>query len=574
MGRIASDQINQLKDRLDITEVIGAHVRLKRAGRNFVGLCPFHQEKTPSFSVNRERGFFYCFGCSAGGTAFDFLMRIEGLTFPEAVRSLAGRYGIQIAESDQPGLPRGERDSMLLAAQTAQDFFAHVLWRTPQGAGARDYLKNRCITTETARHFALGFAPAGHSLAQALERRSLLNAGIKIGLVRKDEGGDRDMFRARLMFPIRDAQGRAIAFGGRVLDQNLPKYVNSPESPLYSKARTVYGLYEARAAISKSERAIVVEGYIDAIALAQAGFKEVVAGLGTALTADQLRLLGRYTRNIYACFDGDEAGKRASMRALSVFLEAGILGRGIFMPSGFDPDTLVKEKGSEEFSKLIGEASLLIDYYLDAEAKLSRRSIADRAAAAARVAAILQRVKNPFEFDLLARRANDLGVGEGVMRREGLRPGAHKPLAPESILVRSSLRISEAEMGLATLAIAFPELRAEIGRKVEKVTDLVLRELMLDICGSENAGAEYNSHIISSLPESYRKRIIELQVISPAENPSDALELAREYMSALDRRDRTRAAKAMAQSAASANEEEAVERAQQTIAMRRGMAKS
>src|SRR5271166_5684849 len=181
MGRIASDQISQLKDRLDITEVIGAHVRLKKAGRNFVGLCPFHQEKTPSFSVNRERGFFYCFGCSAGGTAFDFLMRIEGLTFPEAVRSLASRYGIQIAESDEPGLPRGERDSMLQAAQTAQDFFAHVLWKTPQGAGARNYLDDRRITAATAQHFALGFAPAGHSLAQALERRNLLNAGLKIG---------------------------------------------------------------------------------------------------------------------------------------------------------------------------------------------------------------------------------------------------------------------------------------------------------------------------------------------------------------------------------------------------------
>jgi DNA primase len=575
MGRIAPDQITQLKDRLDITEVIGLHVRLKKVGRNFVGLCPFHQEKTPSFTVNRERGFFYCFGCSAGGTAFDFLMRIEGLSFPDAVRSLANRYGIQIAEDNELALPRGERDTMLLAGATAADFFAHVLWETPQGAGARAYLKGRGITSDAAQHFGLGFAPPGHSLAQALARRNLLEAGLKIGLVRKDAEGHRDGFRARLMFPIRDAQGRAIAFGGRVLDQTLPKYINSPESPLYSKARTVYGLYEARTAIIKSERAIVVEGYIDAIALAQAGFPEVVASLGTSLTADQLRLLGRYTRNIYACFDGDAAGERASMRALSVFFEAGILGRGIFIPSGFDPDAFVKENGPEQFSKLVGNARLLIDYYLDAEAKAANRSIADRAAAAARVAALLQRVSNPFEFDLLARRASDLGVGEAIVRREGLatRSGANRAGTYRAAQGGPSRRINDAELGLASLAIAFPELRGDIARKVEKFTDPTVRELMLDLCGSEDASAEYNFRLMSLLPEAYRTRLIEQQVLSKTENAADALELAREYMNALERRDRARAAKAMAQSAAAGNEEEALERAQQTIAMRRGVAK-
>ncbi|HEY2663458.1 MAG TPA: DNA primase [Candidatus Binataceae bacterium] len=575
MGRIAADQITQLKERVDITEVIGVHVRLKKVGRNFVGLCPFHQEKTPSFSVNRERGFFYCFGCSAGGTAFDFLMRIEGLSFAEAARSLANRCGVQLAENDEPGLPRGERDSMLLAARTAADFFAHVLWETRQGADARDYLKGRGITPESARHFGIGFAPPGHSLAQALARRNLLEAGLRIGLVRKDAGSNRDAFRARVMFPIRDAQGRAIAFGGRVLDQTLPKYINSPESPLYSKARSVYGLHEARAAISKNERAIVVEGYIDAIALAQAGFPEVVAGLGTALTADQLRLVGRYTRNIYVGFDGDAAGQRASMRALSIFFEAGILGRGIFIPSGFDPDTFVREKGPEEFSKLIGNARLLVDYYLDAEARTASGSIADRAAAAARVAAMLQRVTNPFEFDLLARRAGDLGVGEAVIRREGLkaRSGANRPGPPKAAQIRPSQRLSDAELGLASLAMAFPELRGDIARKIEKFADPTVRELMLDLCGSEDTSAEHNLRVMSSLPETYRRRIIEQQVISITESAADALELARDYMNALDRRDRARAAKAMAQSAAAGNEQEALERAQQTIAMRRGVAK-
>ena len=297
MGRFGDDKIEEVRSRADIVEIVGAHVRLRRAGRNFVGLCPFHNEKTPSFSVNAERGFFHCFGCGAGGSVFNFIMRVEGLTFPEAVRSIARKYGVTIPEHDQSGPAAGEREAMLKASEVAAEFFAHVLWNTDDGAVARDYLKSRGISVETARAFILGFAPSRPaSLAKALERRGLRDAGVKVGLVKKDGDGAYDMFRARVMFPIRDAQGRAIAFGGRVLDARLPKYINSPESPLYSKARTLYGLFEARQAISSNvaagkDRAILVEGYFDVIALWQAGFKEAVAGCGTALTVEQLRAL-------------------------------------------------------------------------------------------------------------------------------------------------------------------------------------------------------------------------------------------------------------------------------------------
>ncbi len=332
MGRFGDDKIEEVRSRADIVEIVGAHVRLRRAGRNFVGLCPFHNEKTPSFSVNAERGFFHCFGCGVGGSAFNFIMRVEGLTFPEAVRSLAKKYGITLPELDVSGPAAGEREAMLKASEVAADFFAHVLWNTTDGAMARDYLKSRGISLETARAFMLGYAPSRPaSLAKALDKRGLREAGVRVGLVKKDGADAYDMFRARVMFPIRDAQGRAIAFGGRVLDARLPKYINSPESPLYSKARTLYGLFEARQAISSSassgkDRAILVEGYFDVIALWQAGFKEAVAGCGTALTVDQLRVLSRYTKNVIACFDGDAAGRKASMRALEIFLQAGLLG--------------------------------------------------------------------------------------------------------------------------------------------------------------------------------------------------------------------------------------------------------
>jgi DNA primase len=340
MALYSQEKIEEVRSRADIIEIIGAHVQLRRTGRNFTGLCPFHNEKTPSFSVNPERGFFHCFGCGAGGSVFDFVMRMDALTFPESIQSLARRYGITLPQpTTSPGAPSaGERDALGSANQVAAEFYAHVLWNTTDGAAARDYLKSRGISVETAKDFALGFAPARPAnLAAALHKRGLTAAGLKVGLLKQDGrgGSPYDMFRARLMFPIRDAQGRVVAFGGRVLDDRLPKYINSPESPIYSKARTVYGLSEARQAIAKADRALIVEGYIDVIALAQAGFKETVASLGTSLTVEQIRLLSRYTRNLIACFDGDNAGRKASMRALEVFLDAGVLGRGAFIPEAW-----------------------------------------------------------------------------------------------------------------------------------------------------------------------------------------------------------------------------------------------
>src|SRR5271156_3631917 len=438
MGRFGDDKIEEVRSRADIVEIVGAHVRLRRAGRHFVRLCPFHNEKTPSFSVNAERGFFHCFGCGAGGSAFNFVMRVEGLTFPEAVRSLAKKYGVTIPEHDVAGPGAGEREAMLKASEVAAEFFAHVLWNTPDGALARDYLTSRGIGVETARAFMIGFAPSRPaSLAKALEKRGLRDAGIKVGLVKRDGnvaiGAETyDMFRGRVMFPIRDAQGRAIAFGGRVLDARLPKYINSPESPLYSKARTLYGLFEARQAISSSassgkDRAILVEGYFDVIALWQAGFKEAVAGCGTALTVDQLRVLSRYTKNVIACFDGDAAGRKASMRALEIFLQAGLLGRGIFIPSGYDPDTFVRERGAAAFAELTEKSELLVDYFIRDQAEKvggPTAPLEKRLGAGKLIAEKLRLIGDEMQFNLIVRKAEGLlGVDEEVLRREARGPG-------------------------------------------------------------------------------------------------------------------------------------------------------
>jgi DNA primase len=607
MGRFGDDKIEEVRSRADIVEIVGAHVRLRRAGRNFVGLCPFHNEKTPSFSVNAERGFFHCFGCGAGGSIFNFITRVEGLTFPEAVRSLARKYGVTLPEHDQSGPAAGEREAMLKASEVAAEFFAHVLWNTTDGALARDYLKSRGISVETAHAFMIGFAPSRPaSLAKALERRGLRDAGVKVGLVKKDGDGAYDMFRARVMFPIRDAQGRAIAFGGRVLDARLPKYINSPESPLYSKARTLYGLFEARQAISSNvsagkDRAIIVEGYFDVIALWQAGFKEAVAGCGTALTVEQLRALSRYTKNVIACFDGDVAGRKASMRALEIFLQAGLLGRGIFIPSGFDPDTFVRERGAGAFGELTDKSELLVDYFLSEQAGEARGSIAERARAANRVAEMLKLVDDPFQFDLLARKAADLlSIGEEVLRKEARGPQSGATRHTSSRFARDRAAAanppaassggdagSKAEIGLVAIALLHPELRAEIAQSGASANfeEIRLGGVLADLCRTEEAYTALEQWIADRLTAEELGHISEFAVGPQTDDVEDETQkyssdlekcraLVIDYAGALDRRRRAHELGRLRQSAAevSARESEpgeAAAAAQAVIAHRR-----
>ena len=606
MGRFGDDKIEEVRSRADIVEIVGAHVRLRRAGRNFVGLCPFHNEKTPSFSVNAERGFFHCFGCGAGGSVFNFITRVEGLTFPEAVRSLARKYGVTLPEHDQSGPAAGEREAMLKASEVAAEFFAHVLWNTTDGALARDYLKSRGISVETAHAFMIGFAPSRPaSLAKALERRGLRDAGVKVGLVKKDGDGAYDMFRARVMFPIRDAQGRAIAFGGRVLDARLPKYINSPESPLYSKARTLYGLFEARQAISSNvsagkDRAIIVEGYFDVIALWQAGFKEAVAGCGTALTVEQLRALTRYTKNVIACFDGDAAGRKASMRALEIFLQAGLLGRGIFIPSGFDPDTFVRERGAAAFAELTEKSELLVDYFLSEQAGEARGSIAERARAANRVAEMLKLVDDPFQFDLLARKAADLlSIGEEVLRKEARGPQSGAARNPSSRFTRDRAATakppaassgdagSKAEIGLVAIALLHPELRAEIASSGASANfeEIRLGGVLADLCRTDEAYTALEQWTAERLSAEEQSRISEFAVgpltddigDDTEKNPSElgkCRALVVDYVGALERRRHAHELGRLRQSAAevSARESEpgeAAAAAQAVIAHRR-----
>ncbi len=435
------EAIRAVRERASLIEVVSDVVALRRRSRNAVGLCPFHGEKTPSFNVSEERGFFHCFGCGEHGDVFAFVMKTQALTFPEAVRRVAERFGVPLPE--EAGEPAQRREPLAAVNAAAAAFYRGEL-RGSGGARAQAYLRERGLAEETIERFALGWAPgAGEALARHLRAQGLpLDDALTAGLVlRRDRPDGRvgvfDRFRERVMFPITDTSGKVIAFGGRILPGRPaggdppPKYLNSAESPIFRKGHTLYGLALARDAIRKADRAIVVEGYLDVIALAQAGIGEVVAPLGTALTADQLRLLRRFTETVVACFDGDPAGRRAAARSFPVFLEAGLWGRGAFLPAGEDPDTFLRAQGREALEHVLAAAEPLVEAFV-VELAGPRQDAVGRCAEAAReIARLLKRVREPHEFDVLVRlAAQRLGVREETLRSEGA-PGVTPSAAPD-----------------------------------------------------------------------------------------------------------------------------------------------
>ena len=364
-GLIPQDFIDDLIARADIVEVVGRRTQLKKAGREFKACCPFHDEKTPSFTVSPGKGFYHCFGCGAHGTAVGFLMEFDHMSFVEAIESLASSMGVEVprSESDQPARRYDELFSLM---DTVARHWQTCLKETPE---AVEYLKKRGIDGSTAKRFGIGFAPDGWSNVldkfgkseEATER--LLATGL---IIRKDNGKHYDRFRDRVMFPIRDARGRTIGFGGRTMGDGEPKYLNSPETVLFHKGRELYGMYEARQALRHIERLVVVEGYMDTVALARHGIDFVVATLGTATTNEHLNRLFRLTEDVYFSFDGDRAGKKAAWRALENALPQVREGRQIrfvFLPEGQDPDSFVNENGADAYVKLM-DAGLPLSEFL------------------------------------------------------------------------------------------------------------------------------------------------------------------------------------------------------------------
>ncbi|MHB8425001.1 MAG: DNA primase [Gammaproteobacteria bacterium] len=395
MARIPQSFIDELISRVDIVEVIDKRVPLKKQGREFVACCPFHNEKTPSFSVSPVKQFFHCFGCGAHGTALGFLMDYEHLDFLEAVRQLASLVGTEVPL--EAGETRADYAPLYGILDKAAGIYRDALKHAP---GAIDYLKGRGLTGEIAAEFAIGFAPAGwDTLLKALgsgdaERQILATAGL---VIRKDDGRYYDRFRERIMFPIRDSRGRIIAFGGRVIGKDEPKYLNSPETPLFHKGRELYGLYEARQVLRDIPRLLVVEGYMDVVALHQHGVRYAVATLGTATTAEHLKKLFRISPEVVFCFDGDRAGRAAAWRALENTLPEAHEGRQIrflFLPEGEDPDTLVRKEGKQAFEARLGAQAMELSNFLfkDLLDHVDTRDRAGRARLAEVIAPYLARI--------------------------------------------------------------------------------------------------------------------------------------------------------------------------------------
>ncbi|MGB0360673.1 MAG: DNA primase, partial [Endozoicomonas sp.] len=378
-GRIPQYFIDDLLTRVDIVDIVDSRVKLKKTGRNYSACCPFHQEKTPSFSVSPDKQFYYCFGCGASGNALGFVMDYEHLDFPEAVDIIAGQLGLDVPREEHTLKHRGPDHSELYNLMSRSvDFYTHQLLQHNQSPRANSYLKQRGLDRETCQHFAIGFAPPGwdnlkNELATSPEtERQLINTGILVK--NEDRNTVYDRFRDRIIFPIRDSRGRYIAFGGRVLGDEKPKYLNSPESPIFHKGKELYGLWEARQANRKLHRILVVEGYMDVVALAQQGITNAVATLGTATSPDHMQRLFKVVSEVVFCFDGDDAGRRAAWRALESTLpnmQDGRQARFLFLPQGEDPDSMVRQEGAEQFNERIKTQAISLDNLLFRELEFS-----------------------------------------------------------------------------------------------------------------------------------------------------------------------------------------------------------
>ncbi|MBI3636608.1 MAG: DNA primase [Candidatus Rokubacteria bacterium] len=511
--------LDEIRAGVDIVDLVGRFVNIKKAGVNWKGLCPFHSEKTPSFMVNPRKGIFHCFGCGVGGDVFGFLMRQDKLSFPEAVRALAKQAGVSLP--DDRGVAAGDsgREELFRVMNLAATFYAEAL-TTPGGERARRYFDERGIDPEVARRFGLGYAPEGWDTlltfmrGERVSEDALVTTGLAVQ--RENRGGVYDRFRGRLMFPIRDLQGRVVAFGGRAFGDEQPKYLNSPETPLYTKGNLLYAADVARAVMQEKNRALLVEGYVDCLMAHQYGFTETVAALGTAFTPAQLGLLRRYCEEVVTFFDADAAGEKAAERAAELleptgagiawsvnragaFESAGALRIKVaLIPAGHDPDTFLRSQGAEAFAERIAAARGLLSYALDRTIRDPDGATGARAQANAfaRVALMLAKVTDAQEAATLAREAGlRLGVDatqlwiEAQKLQNALRrppPAAAKPAGGET------LRATNRERDLVTFLVTSAEARTALLPLVEvdEMSPGALRAIVQALQARPDAPAE------------------------------------------------------------------------------------
>lgn len=459
MARLPDAFIDELLARTDIVEVIGARVPLKRAGREYSARCPFHDERTPSFTVSPVKQFYHCFGCGAHGTALRFLMEYDRLDFLDAVEDLAKRAGLEVPRETRAQHDRGDFDELLAACAAAARFFQQQLAASPK---AQSYLDRRGVDASQRQRFAIGFAPAAWEALKAALGTDARRLGLleKVGLLSRNESGRvYDKFRDRVVFPIHDRRGRVIAFGGRVLEKDdTPKYLNSPETPLFHKGRELYGLWQVRQAHSKIQRLIVVEGYMDVVALFQYGVDTAVATLGTATTPEHAELLFRNAADVYFCFDGDAAGRRAAWRALESVLPRMKDGRQawfLFLPEGEDPDSLIRREGAAGFDARLKQAMPLSEFFFtELGSEIDLRTLDGKARLAERAKPLLAQIPDGAFGDLMQQRLGQL-TGIGARPAGAAAPRTSLPVRrrggqpPRRSLVRTAIALLLQQPALA-----------------------------------------------------------------------------------------------------------------------------
>ncbi|OMH32145.1 DNA primase [Motiliproteus sp. MSK22-1] len=450
-GRIPQDFIDDLLNRTDIADVVEERITLKRTGRNYSGLCPFHKEKTPSFSVNPEKQFYYCFGCGAGGNAIGFVMEHDRVDFPEAITSLAQRLGLEIPQEASSQEPKNQKlKTAYSLLKRSADYYQQQLRSHPERAKAVAYLKGRGLSGQIAKQFLIGYAPPGwDNLIKHLDqpqsadssavneqkasREDLDDAGLVI--LKPEDNKCYDRFRDRIIFPIVDMRGRVIAFGGRVLTDEKPKYLNSPETDTFHKNRELYGLYQARQANRELNRILIVEGYMDVVSLAQFGINNTVATLGTATSEHHLTRLYKLLPEVVFCFDGDDAGRKAAKRALETALpimEDGRQARFLFLPDGEDPDTLVRREGSEEFERRINQAKPLSDFFFESHSEgLDLHSGEGRARLSSLAMPLIEQIPGQVFKQIMKQQLSELaGLSSDFFDHSSVAPSTGQQAAP------------------------------------------------------------------------------------------------------------------------------------------------
>ena len=560
---ISEEKIAEIRERVPIAEVVGNYVALKKSGNSLRGLCPFHNEKTPSFYVHPSRGFYHCFGCKASGDIFSFLMHVEGKTFPEVVRDLAEQTGVQLPVYDpqrEAEFQRSKKQSDRLASlmEQATEFYCAQLQEHPDGIIARKELSDRGISEESARQFRLGYAPHGwDSLAGFVERAGASPADAEAaGLIvpRRSGRGHYDRFRHRLMFPIADVHGKVVAFSGRALSpapsmeqQKEPpaKYLNSPESQLYHKGEVLYGLHEGRVEIRREDATVLCEGNFDLVSLHQAGFTNAVAPMGTAFTEGHARLIKRFARKVVFLFDGDQAGRKAAREAYAVVSKAGLDAHVVALPEGTDPDSFLRAKGAESLRARIVSAPTIVEHLIDDAASTAEANPRDKAEAIAKLGPILARVESPIErrlyvervarkfgiIDLsLVRRELRRGLGRGSDRATTRRDAVRQPIATAvsqlqskliSILIdHPTLIVREGAQKLPEL-LTSPDLRA--------IFDSILR--MVDMQGSLDVTA-----LLDELHDNQLRPWLEAKLAVQEHSLEDARQILDEGLPLLERK--------------------------------------